>query len=545
MAFSFLNSKEDTMAANKTRVIVVGGGVTGVGIIRDLALRKIDAILVEQGDLGHGASSRFHGLLHSGARYVLNDPAAAKECLEENLILKKIAPSCIEDTGGLYLQHELDDDSYLEDWQKGCMEAGIQTKEIPIKEVLKNEPFISKKIKKAFLVPDATIDGSRLVWANADQAVKYGAKVFTYSRLDKIILDNNQVVGAEIVSTLTGERVYWECALIINAAGSWADQVASLAGIELGLVKNKGTLLVFNQRFTSRVLNRLRRPSDGDIIVPHNTVTILGTTSVNIDNPDSAEPTSEEVDTLLSAGQELIPNIYSLRILRAYAGVRPLIFDRQHGQEQDGRNISRDFIMIDHSIRDGLVGLISLVGGKLTTYRLMAEKTVDYVANLLGEKTNCLTKDIPLIEREEGFLSVRFSPYLEKYGEKGTQLEEYLKDSPDKESILCECENVNYAEVEVVASWDSTNNLDDLRRRTRIGMGTCQGLYCSFRSLGAAWENLATKNEKPLTQLITFLENRYKGQKSVLWESQLRENELTLGIYSTIFNLERRKNNEI
>jgi len=534
------------MAANKTRVIVVGGGVTGVGIIRDLALRKIDAILIEQGDLGHGASSRFHGLLHSGARYALNDPAAAKECLEENLILKKIAASCIENTGGLYLQHELDDDSYLEDWQKGCLEAGILTKEISAKEVLKNEPFLSKKIKRAFLVPDATIDGSRLVWGNVDQAIKYGAKVFTYSKLDKIIIENNQVVGAEIVNTLTGERTYWECTIIINAAGSWADQVASLAGLELDLVKNKGTLLVFNQRFTSRVLNRLRRPSDGDIIVPHNTVTILGTTSVNIDNPDRAEPTSEEVDTLLSAGQELIPNIHSLRILRAYAGVRPLLFDMQHGEEQDGRNISRDFIMIDHGVRDSLAGLISLVGGKLTTYRLMAEKTVDYVANLLGERKPCLTKDVPLIEQEGAFHSGRkFSTYLEKYGEKGALLEQYLKDSPEKEAILCECENVSYAEVELVASWDSTNNLDDLRRKTRIGMGTCQGLYCSFRSLGTAWENLKKKKEKPLVQLITFLENRYKGQKSVLWESQLRENELTLGVYSTIFNLERRKNNEI
>lgn len=537
MAFSFLNSKEDTMAANKTRVIVVGGGVTGVGIIRDLALRKIDAILIEQGDLGHGASSRFHGLLHSGARYALNDPAAAKECLEENLILKKIAASCIENTGGLYLQHELDDDSYLEDWQKGCLEAGILTKEISAKEVLKNEPFLSKKIKRAFLVPDATIDGSRLVWGNVDQAIKYGAKVFTYSKLDKIIIENNQVVGAEIVNTLTGERTYWECTIIINAAGSWADQVASLAGLELDLVKNKGTLLVFNQRFTSRVLNRLRRPSDGDIIVPHNTVTILGTTSVNIDNPDRAEPTSEEVDTLLSAGQELIPNIHSLRILRAYAGVRPLLFDMQHGEEQDGRNISRDFIMIDHGVRDSLAGLISLVGGKLTTYRLMAEKTVDYVANLLGERKPCLTKDVPLIEQEGAFHSGRkFSTYLEKYGEKGALLEQYLKDSPEKEAILCECENVSYAEVELVASWDSTNNLDDLRRKTRIGMGTCQGLYCSFRSLGTAWENLKKKKEKPLVQLITFLENRYKGQKSVLWESQLRENELTLGVYTANCN---------
>jgi glycerol-3-phosphate dehydrogenase len=104
---------------------------------------------------------------------------------------------------------------------------------------------------------------------------------------------------------------------------------------------------------------------------------------------------------------------------------------------------------------------------------------------------------------------------------------------------LCECEDVNFAEVEEVASWDSTNNLDDLRRKTRVGMGTCQGLYCSFRSLGAAWNNLKKKTEHPQTQLINFLENRFRGQKTLLWESQIKECELTLGVYSTIFNLER------
>ena len=102
------------MKIHKTRVLVVGGGATGVGILRDLALRGITATLIEQHDLAHGASFRFHGLLHSGARYAVMDPQAARECLKENRILQHIAPTCIQPIGGLFLQHANDPEDYLE-----------------------------------------------------------------------------------------------------------------------------------------------------------------------------------------------------------------------------------------------------------------------------------------------------------------------------------------------------------------------------------------------------------------------------------------------
>jgi glycerol-3-phosphate dehydrogenase len=530
---------EIIMTVKQTRVLVVGGGVTGVGVIRDLALRNIDAVLIEQMDLAHGASSRFHGLLHSGARYAYNDPAAARECLEENLILKKIAPTCVENSGGFYLQHESDEEDYLEKWLQGCKEAGIEAQEVPVQEVLAENSYLTEKLKKVYLVPDATVDGSRLVWANAYQALQYGGKVLTYTKLTKIMTKNKQVSGAEVTNTLTGEKTCWECEMIINAAGTWADQVARLAGVELNLLKSKGSLLVFNQRFISKVFNRLRLPSDGDIIVPHNTVTILGTTSIGIDDPDQVEPTRDEINTLLKAGEELIPQIRNFRIIRAYAGVRPLFIDKSE-KEQDGRNISRDFVVIDHEEVDGLKGLISLVGGKLTTYRLMAEKAVDYAAQALGENSPCLTAEVPLVElpRVESY-SGKLSIVDYRHGDRAYLIKNYEERNPEKAAILCECENVSYAEVEEVASWDDTHNLDDLRRKTRIGMGTCQGLYCSFRSLGTAWESLRKKNSSPNEQIRDFLENRYRGQKNLLWDSQMRESELALGIYSTIFNLER------
>lgn len=532
------------MVVNKTRIMVIGGGSTGVGIIRDLALREIDAVLVEQQDLAHGASFRFHGLLHSGARYVVKDPSAAKECIDENIILRQIASTCIKDSGGLFLQHQTDQDEYVEEWLQGCQEAGIKANEISIPEVLQANPYLTKDLKRAYAVSDGILDGARLVWANVHQAMRYGAKVLTYTKLTGIHTESGRVTGAEVMNTLTGEKSYWECEVIINATGTWVDEIAKLAGIQLNITKNKGTLLVFNLRLTQKVLNRLRTPSDGDIIVPHHTVTILGTTSINIERTELAKPTSQEIEILLNAGRELFPDIDDYRLLRAYAGVRPLNAGDDNTSEDDGRDLSRDFHIIDHSY-DGLNGLISLIGGKLTTYRLIAEKTVDYICRVLGINEVCQTAVIPLVDptltkKVQG----KGNLFIQRYGEKGPQIQEYLQQYPEKEIILCECEDVSFAEVEEVASWESTKNLDDLRRKTRVGMGTCQGLYCSFRSLGAAWANLKKKPDHPLKQLINFLENRHKGQKSLLWESQIKECELTLGVYSTIFNLERVESND-
>ncbi|MDR0434748.1 MAG: anaerobic glycerol-3-phosphate dehydrogenase subunit A [Gracilibacteraceae bacterium] len=532
------------MTGSRTRIMVVGGGATGVGIVRDLALRGVETVLVEQKDLAHGASFRFHGLLHSGARYAVNDPAAARECAGENRLLGRVASTCVKKCGGLFLQLASDPDDYAEAWLAGCRQAGIEAAPVAVEDVLRENPYLTGGLKRAYRVEDGVIDGARLVWTHAFQAASRGAKVLTYTKLTAIRQAGGKVEGAETVNTLTGEKTFWECEMIINAAGAWAEEVAKLGGARLSITKNKGSLLVFNQPFTAKVLNRLRAPGDGDIIVPHHTVTILGTTSINIEDLDAAPPTAAEVDQLLAAGRELIPEIDSQRLLRVYAGIRPLYAGAVGGND-DGRDISREFVIIDHG-REGLRGLVSLIGGKLTTYRLIAEKTVDYVCRELGIAKPCLTAQIPLVAPEllRGERG-KVSKYVFRYGEKGPSVQAVIDAHPEKADVICECEDICGAEIEEISSWESTKNLDDLRRKTRVGMGTCQGLYCSFRSLGAAWRFLREKPEPPLQQLLNFLENRFRGQKYLLWESQIRECELTLGIYSAIFNIERAEESEV
>lgn len=124
----------------ETTVVVIGGGATGMGTLRDLAMRGVPAILLEQGGLAHGTSSRFHGLLHSGARYAVNDPTSAKECIEENMILRRIGKGCVEETEGFFVLTKEDDPNYVEPWLEGCKNAGISAKEISVMEALELEP---------------------------------------------------------------------------------------------------------------------------------------------------------------------------------------------------------------------------------------------------------------------------------------------------------------------------------------------------------------------------------------------------------------------
>ena len=131
-------------------VIIVGGGITGAGTARDCAMRGLSTLLVERFDFTNGATGRNHGLLHSGARYAVNDNDSAKECIEENMILRKIGKHCVELTEGFFVQTPEDDKDFAPKWLEGCQKAGIKTEEISLEEAFKLEPNLSRKISKVY-----------------------------------------------------------------------------------------------------------------------------------------------------------------------------------------------------------------------------------------------------------------------------------------------------------------------------------------------------------------------------------------------------------
>lgn len=496
----------------KTDVIIIGGGSTGCGIARDLALRGIPHCLIEKGDFAAGATGACHGLLHSGGRYAVNDPEAAAECIAENMILRRIGEKCVEQTGGLFVRLPGDSKRFRDLFLKKCDEAEITTEELSPSRALDLVPTLNPSLEEAIRVPDCSIDPFRLCLLNITSSRKRGGQVLTHHRVTEIIKEHGRCVGVKAREEVTSELKEIRGTIVINATGAWGDQVASLAGGSVPITMSKGSLVVTNHRITTMVINRLRPPSDGDIIVPNEAVCLAGTTAIPVTDPDRIGVDPAEVNLIATEAQQMLPDFETTRLIRTYAGVRPLL----QADTKNDRAISRGFRIIDHHD-----GLFSIMGGKLTTYRLMAEKMTDKIISVLGLKAQCRTAEIPLEGQEE--LS-------------GYPLSNRLK---SLDNIVCECELVTAAAVERVAEQIGTRHIGDIQHRTRLGMGPCQGGFCTYRALGIMQATGKMTPDESMRILREFLQRRFKGIKPALWGDQLREEQLIESIYLGILNMEQ------
>ena len=535
------------MVKDKATVVIVGGGATGVGILRDLSMRGIDALLIEKLDMVNGASSRYHGLLHSGARYAVRDREAAKECIEENTILRRIGKSCVEATMGMFVQVEGDDPDFVQPWLDGCAASGIKTRELSKEEAWATVPNLSRKLVCAYEVPDGAIDGFRMSWQNLQSAARYGGRYKTYTEIIGINIESGAVKSISVRDNVTHEEYEIECQILVNAAGPWAGKVAQLAGLDCNVSPSKGTLIAFNQRITSHVVNRLRKPSNGDIFVPHGSITILGTSSITIPDPEDTSTSWDEVEELMKTGEGVFEHLRDYRILRVFAGSRPLYVPK--GAE-GGRNASRGFVTIDHEVEDGLKGMMTICGGKFTTYRLMAEKFCDVLAPKLNNTAKCRTAEEDLVPEVTEADKKKARQYFPSYGvslaatrlgvEKFADVVKTLESDPESREVICECENVTLAEIKAIANESTSHSVADVRRRTRLGMGTCQGNYCALRAAAVAnkfFKNKLDDCSNSLSDMKNFLQARWKGITPVMAGKTLREAEMTRGMYEVLFNV--------
>lgn len=423
------------------KAVIIGAGITGAGIARDLSLRGIPVTLVERDSPASGATGRCHGLLHSGARYAVKDPSAASECSKENIVLKNIAPYYIEDTGGLFLALNDEEASYGDTLLEACRKASIPMEEI--------SPGRSPNpdAARCFLTNDGGVDPFLLTLANLYDARRNGANIITGTGVKTIedgavALDDGRKIKAEVIVNATG----YECSTLDKARA-------------LDVQPDKGTILVTERRACDVVLNRMRPASDGDIIVPGHTTSLIGTTSAR---SSSTIPTRDEYRALMHEATALLPSLKGTRIIRAFSGVRPLI------GSGDGRSLSRDYRIYTSG------NAVTVAGGKLTTYRLIAEKASDEVMKLLGEKGRCATvSPLPNVLRE-----------------------------PAGGEILCSCEQAASRLMEMdflkpAAAW----------KFNRLGFGACQGMRCAKNAYGER----------------EMLEERWKGIKPVLDEIQLKQ----------------------
>lgn len=424
-----------------SRIVVVGGGIVGAGIARDLSLRGVPVVLFEREAPASGATGRCHGLLHSGARYAVGDPATAAECARENPVLKAIAAPYVEDTGGMFVALSDGEAAYGDVLRDAARRASIPMEELRIGEAP------NRRAVRCLGTNDAAIDPFLLTLANLYDARRNGAEVHTGTGVravagDGVVLDDGRAVRADVV---------------INAAGYGCGAIARTG---LRISPDKGTILVTERRVFDAVLNRMRPPSNGDIIVPSHTTSLIGTTS----SPSSSTvPTRDEYLALVREARALMPDGTALRIIRAFSGVRPLV-----GGAGDGRSLSRGYRVEECG------GVITVAGGKLTTYRLAAEAASDAALRLLGERGECHTR---------------------------TPLPDILQDAPEG-VFACSCERAASRIVDM-----DFLRAGDLWKFNRIGFGACQGMRCA--------RNAAREAE--------LLEERWKGVRPVLDGVQLKQ----------------------
>jgi glycerol-3-phosphate dehydrogenase len=514
------------MATLSTDVLVIGGGATGAGVAWDVALRGLDVVLVDRLDLAEGTSGRFHGLLHSGGRYAVKDPHAAEECIGENRILRTIVGDCIEDIGGLFVTTAWDDPEYADKFAAGCRATDVDCEEVSPATALRGEPRLNPAISRAFRVPDANIDVWKTVWSLARGVQQHGGRVLPYHAAVGIHRDGDEVTGARLRDARTGEEVDVEARMTINASGAWAGQVAELAGIEgVRILPGRGIMIAMNHRMVNTCINRCQMPADGDIIVPIRTVCVIGTTDEHTEDPDDHTVMQSEVDAMLDDGEKLVPGFRRARALRVWTGVRPL-FEDAKASDTDTRDVTRAHAILEHAERDGVKRFLTITGGKLTTFRLMAQDIVDAACRQLGETRPCLTRTTPAPGSEKS------GTYMlgERLGRKESQLIE--------EQLVCECELIPRSKIETAMRRRGTTNLDDVRRLLRLGMGPCQGGFCIYRATGILHGLDGLSVEEADESLLHFLQERWKGVWPVLYGDQLRQARLDDWIFQGVLDVE-------
>ena len=373
-------------------VVVIGAGSTGAAIAHDLALRGSRVTLIERFGPASGATGHNQAQLHSGARYAVNDPHSARECAEENMILRKLMPHALELNDGLFIVLDEEQLAYCNTFLEACAQCNIPTKEISPAEALQLERGLNPDLLAAISIPDGVFDPYRFTLSFIATARKNGATFLPFTEV--VAITSGKV---RVHRKADNKILEIGCDAIINAAGPWAPRIAEMAGVQLSVEPSAGVMVTLSRRLCNMVINLLAPPGDGDIIVPQRNTSILGTTSWTVEDPDNIPIPPDHVNQLLALAEWMMPGSSQVPVRGAMAAARPLIKD----ESTSGRSSTRGDRSYDHAA-DGASGFFSIIGGKTTTARLMAEKISNMVCAYLGVETPCRTRTEPLVSYRFG-----------------------------------------------------------------------------------------------------------------------------------------------
>jgi glycerol-3-phosphate dehydrogenase len=256
------------------------------------------------------------------------------------------------------------------------------------------EPALNPALKLAIQVPDATFDAWRLPLQFLATAKSNGAIVSHFAEVIAIHKTANAVNGVKIFDHQTHREYDVFGDLIVNATGAWAGRLTALAGVEVPIQPGPGVMVAIKKRITNMVINRLHPAGEGDIIVPQRKLSVLGTSLWLARDPDEVRLPPEHIQKMVALCGEMVPAVKDFPVHAAWSASRPLI---GLGVVENPQQISRTFDCYDHQVKDQVEGFVSIIGGKATTLRAMAEKTADLICQKLGRDIVCRTKEVKLL----------------------------------------------------------------------------------------------------------------------------------------------------
>ena len=482
------------LASKEFDVLVIGGGITGAGVALDAATRGLSTALVEQRDFGSGTSSRSSKLFHGGLRYLeqMNFDLVREALKERDLMLKTIAPHLVRPVSFLYPLTS-------RGWERPYVTAGLtlydsmggarsmpRHKQLTRAGALKLAPGLKREsLTGGLLYYDAQTDDARHTLTTVRTAAAYGASVLSSARVVGILRAGERVIGATVEDVETGERHDVNASVVINCTGVWTDDIQSMAGGRgrFHVRASKGVhIVVARDRINSEPGLILRTETSVLFVIPWGTHWIIGTTDTDWEL-DRAHPaaTRADIDYLL----EHINSVLKVPLTHddiqgVFAGLRPLL----SGESELTSELSRE-----HAVARPQPGLISIAGGKYTTYRVMAQDAVDAArADIGGDVSDSVTEFIPLsgaegyvalvnqvdrLARKQDLPAWRIRHMLERYGSLVHELFALAENDRTLYEPLPGAEEYLKVEIRYAATHEAALHLDDiLTRRTRVSIET-------------------------------------------------------------------------
>jgi glycerol-3-phosphate dehydrogenase len=534
-------------------VIILGGGVNGTGTARDCAMRGLRVLLLEKADFGVGASGNSSGMIHGGIRYMLSDRHVTELACRDSGYIQRIAPHLLFRIPFLMPFASRREEVSLREratWYATEVYVGTYDLYQPLKrgkpstrlsadELYALEPGLRPGLHGGVTLDEWGIDAFRLCALNALAARGLGAELRTWTEARRIVAEGGEVRGVRWRDTLTGEEGEARAPVVFNAAGAWSPALARASGTKVPMRPGKGVHLTLDRRYSSYGVICSGVDGRQMFLMPHENESIIGTTDDDYyGDPDDLEASNDEVEYLLEGAASLLPGVRDARITRAWCGLRTTIY--AYGPNEDA--LSREHLFFDGA-SDGLAGLLSIVGGKLASYRAQSQEATDRIEALLRRPvTPCRTHEVPLPGGDEvpepAELARRYpvaapvaARVVYRHGSRARDVLGLVRDDPRLGLVLCRDEGILAAEVVHCARHEQVRRLQDLRRRCRLGMGACGGLDCARVAAQLVGRELSWSAERTRAELLDLLDQGWRERRPILDGAQLAQEELLRGAH--------------